>query len=79
MIVTIVAVLCQNLAGVPASQPVIVCHEEIVVQGEMDMSACFVSQPGIAEWKMQSRFRSQDWEVARIRCIPGIYMKRDAI
>lgn len=76
MIITVVASVCHVLAAVP-SQPV--CHEEIVVQADLPMQACMIGQPAIADWKMHSRFAGDQWRVARVRCIPGDYLPKDAI
>lgn len=74
MITTVVAVLCHSLAGIPA-----VCHEEIVAQQNMPMQQCMMGQPELADWKEKSRFRGEQWHIARIRCIPGDYQVKDAI
>lgn len=81
MIVTIAATLCHMIAGVPDmdDEPEIeVCHEEVLTTVE-DLQACIVSQAGVADWKMKSRFRDDEWTISRIRCIPGTYFKRDAL
>lgn len=75
MQITVVALLCQMLGSIP--EPV--CHEEIVVKDEMPMHACELSQAAIAQWKSQSIYRGDIWHIARIRCIPGDYVLRDAI
>lgn len=79
MILTIIAVMCQTIPALPAQNPIEVCHEEIVAQEDMPIQACFMAQPAVAEWKERSQFRSGDWTVARIRCLPGLVPKRDMI
>lgn len=73
MIVTVVAVMCFSLSQVP------VCHEEIVVKDNSGMMACLYSLPAVADWKMHSKFKSDDWRIERVRCIPGDYEPKDAI
>jgi uncharacterized protein len=82
MIITVIAALCQSLSTGPqpaANQPVTVCHEEVLAREDMPMQACFISQAAVADWKEHSRFRSADWSVARIRCVPGIAEPRSMI
>ena len=67
MQITVVVVMCHMLAGVP--QPV--CHEAIVVKGDMSMRVCILSQPALADWKARSIYRSDEWTISRIKCIPG--------
>lgn len=75
MQVTVVVLICHALGSIP--QPV--CREEIVVKDNMPMQACFLSQAAIADWKAHSIFRGEQWTVARIKCVPGDYVIKDAI
>jgi hypothetical protein len=74
MQITVVALMCHTLASIP--QPV--CREEIVVKDEMPMQACMLSQPAIADWKRRSMFSGDQWNVARIKCVPGDYVLKGA-
>jgi hypothetical protein len=42
------------------------------------MQACMLSQPAIADWKRRSVFRGDQWNVARIKCVPGDYVLKGA-
>lgn len=75
MQISVVLTLCHALGSMP--QPV--CREEIAIKDEMPMQACLVSQAAIADWKAHSIFRGDQWTVARIKCVPGDYVIRDAI
>lgn len=75
MQLTVVAVMCHALASI--SQPV--CREEIVIEDDMPMQACFLSQAALADWKSRSIFKSDDWTIARIKCVPGDYVIKDSI
>ena len=75
MNITVVASVCHALANI--SSPV--CHEAIVVQDDMPMQMCLLSQPAIAEWKANSIYRGDQWTINRILCIPGDYQPKDAI
>jgi hypothetical protein len=76
MIITVVATLCHTLGAIP--QPV--CREEIVVQEDMAMQACFLSQPALAQWKEASIYRGDNWTIQRIKCVPGSgYVIKDKI
>ena len=75
MKITVVASVCHALTNISAP----VCHEEIVVQDDMPMQMCLLSQPAIAEWKANSLYRGDQWTINRIRCIPGDYQPKDAI
>jgi hypothetical protein len=75
MQISVVVLLCQTLGAIP--QPV--CREELVVKEDMPMQACFLSQPAIAQWKSATIYRGDSWTVARIKCVPGDYVIRDAI
>lgn len=77
MNVTIVAVICATAAG-PAG-PTQFCHEEILTRAATSIGECVNSWAQIADWKMKSRYASDDYKIARIRCIPGTYEKRDAL
>ena len=74
MQVSIVAVMCHALAGVPS-----VCHEELITKTEMENSIieCAMTQPALAEWKMNSKFASDQWWIKRIKCAPGDYVLKD--
>jgi hypothetical protein len=74
MTLTIVAVLCQSLAGAPAP----LCHEEIVTRVD-SLQACIMFPANLAQWKMVGRFADDSWTISKVRCIPGTYEKRDAI
>jgi hypothetical protein len=75
MKITVVALLCHSLATI--SEPV--CREEIVTHEEMPMHACVFSQAAIAEWKDRTIFRGEQWTIAKIKCVPGDYVLKDAI
>ena len=74
MNITVVAILCQALAGFPAPA----CHEEIVTRAD-SLQACMLFPPSLAQWKMDGRFADDRWTISKVRCIPGSYEKRDAI
>ncbi len=76
MMITVVALMCHTVAAVPAAP---LCHEEIIVQDDMPMQSCLIAQPAIADWKMKSKYQGDQWHIARIRCIPGDYVVKDAI
>lgn len=77
MIVTIAATVCTLLNPVTATD-VLACHEEVLHEAD-SIQECVMSQTAIADWKMKSRFAGPDYVVARIRCIPGHYLKRDEL
>lgn len=74
MIVTVVAIVCHTLPGLPQ-----LCHEEIVARQEMPMQACLISQAALADWKSKSKYRGDQWTIGRIKCVPGAYEPKDAI
>jgi hypothetical protein len=74
MQITVVVLLCHTVASIPQA----VCHEEIVVRDEMPM-ACILSQAALADWKAHSIYAGQQWEIGRIRCVPGDYVIRGAL
>ena len=75
MQITVVVVLC-HILGVITSP---VCREEIVTKQEMPMQACFLSQPALAQWKASTIYRDDTWHIARIKCVPGDYVLKNAI
>lgn len=75
MQISVIAVLCHALAIIP--EPV--CHEELVVKDNMGMQECTISQGALAEWKAHSIYRSDSWYIARIKCVSGDYVIKDAI
>lgn len=74
MSITVVAVLCHALAGIPAPA----CHEEIVTHVD-SLQACIMFPANLAQWKQAGRFADDSWTISKVRCIPGSYEKRDAI
>jgi hypothetical protein len=83
MQITVVAVMCHTLgAFVPESvgtAPDPVCREVIVIQDEMPMQACMLSQPALADWKERSIFRGDQWLISRIKCVPGDYVPKERV
>ena len=75
MQITVVALLCHSLGSIPAP----VCREEIVVKDDMSMTACMIAQPAIADWKEHSIYKGPQWSIARIKCVPGDYVIKDAV
>ena len=75
MQITVVAVMCLVLGAVVAegvgTLSEAVCREVIVVKQDMPMQACMLSQSALADWKANSIYKTDDWRVARIRCVPG--------
>jgi hypothetical protein len=76
MQVTVVAVMCHSLGAILAQSigalpddPV--CREVIVIQQDMPMQSCLLSQPALAEWKANSVYSSDNWRISRIKCVPG--------
>jgi hypothetical protein len=78
MTITIVAVLCHLVTVHTGADPLDVCHEEIVHVGD-SMQECMMFPASLAQWKDAGRFRDDEWRIAKVRCIPGTYEKRDAI
>lgn len=87
MTLTIVASLCQVLAAAttgasaPNVEPSLIqlCHEEIVLRADMPLQACFNIWPGVADWKMKSRFRDDEWTIGEVRCEPGFYLRKEQL
>lgn len=75
MFVTVVAVMCHMLAGVP--EPV--CQEEIVTDSSMSQELNFFEcmsrgQAPLAKWKDEHPiYRSDAWKIQRYKCVPGHY------
>jgi hypothetical protein len=64
----------------PQIQPAAaVCREVIVIQNDMPMQACMLSQPALADWKERSIYRGEQWRVSRIKCVPATARRREAI
>lgn len=75
MQISIVAVMCHALAAAPSD----LCHEELITKVEMEdsLTACIMSQPALAEWKMKSKFADDHWWIKRVKCVPGNYVLKD--
>ena len=71
MFITLIAVLCHSLAGSP------VCVEETVIDSdvnkELTLMGCAIgAQPVLAQWKSADpTYRSEDYWIARYKCVPG--------
>jgi hypothetical protein len=83
MQITVVAVVCHTLgAVVPQSidtLPDPVCREVIVIQSDMSLQSCMLSQPALADWKGRSIYSSDQWRISRIKCVPGDYVPKARI
>ena len=79
---TVVAVMCHTLGAIAQpvdSLPEPVCREVIVIKNDMPMQACMLSQPALADWKERSIYRSDQWLISRIKCVPGDYVAQERI
>jgi hypothetical protein len=83
MQITVVAVMCHTIGAVAPQSvgtlPDPVCREVIVIQNDMPMQACMLSQPALADWKERSIYRGEQWRVSRIKCVPGDYVPKQHI
>ena len=83
MQITVVAVMCHTIGAVSPQSvgtlPDPVCREVIVIQNDMPMQACMLSQPALADWKERSIYRGEQWRVSRIKCVPGDYVPKQRI
>jgi hypothetical protein len=83
MQITVVAVMCHTIGAVAPQSvgtlPDPVCREIIVIQNDMPMQACMLSQPALADWKERSIYRGEQWRVSRIKCVPGDYVPKQHI
>jgi hypothetical protein len=83
MQITVVAVMCHTIGAVAPQSvgtlPDPVCREVIVIQNDMSMQACMLSQPALADWKERSIYRGEQWRVSRIKCVPGDYVPKQRI
>jgi hypothetical protein len=73
MQISVVVSVCHVLGTI--SQPL--CHEELITKADMPMQACLISQAAVADWKNRSIYRGDNWNINRIRCIPGDYVLKD--
>jgi hypothetical protein len=83
MQITVVAVMCHTIGAISPQSvgtlPDPVCREVIVIQNDMPMQACMLSQPALAGWKERSIYRGEQWRVSRIKCVPGDYVPKERI
>ncbi len=83
MQITVVAVMCHTIGAVAPQSvgtlPDPVCREVIVIQNDMPMQDCMLSQPALADWKERSIYRGEQWRVSRIKCVPGDYVPKQRI
>jgi hypothetical protein len=83
MQITVVAVMCHTIGAISPQSvgtlPDPVCREVIVIQNDMPMQACMLSQPALADWKERSIYRGEQWRVSRIKCVPGDYVPKQRI
>jgi hypothetical protein len=83
MEITVVAVMCHAIGAVVAqsvdSLPDPVCREVVVIKNDMPMQSCIFSQPALADWKERSIYRSDQWWISRIKCVPGDYVPKERI
>ncbi len=81
MQITVIAVMCHTMGAFVAESPApdLVCREVIVIQNDMPMQACMLSQPALAEWKERSIYRGHQWRISRIKCVPGDYVPKERV
>jgi hypothetical protein len=65
---TIIAVLC-HLVTVDGNS-FQACHEEVAFS-DLPMSACPLAQIGLAQWKANGPYSSDEWRVAGFKCAFG--------
>jgi len=67
----LIAILCHIGAGTHLS-----CHRETVWQGEVDDAddVCDASRSVITQWKLGSKFASNEWAVLAYQCKAGTYI-----
>jgi hypothetical protein len=75
--------MCHVLGTIVAegvsTAPEAVCREVIVIKQDMPMQACMLSQPALAEWKSNSIYNGDGWNIARIKCVPGDYVPKERV
>ncbi len=82
MLITLVAVLCHSVSGIP--EPV--CVEEIVTDNDMSgitwMSCQVSAQEGISKWmsenpkyaaSIEAPHAEGSWHLSKWKCVPGQY------
>jgi hypothetical protein len=83
MQITLVAVMCHTIgAFVPQSVdtfPDPVCREVIVINDDMSLQSCVLSQPALADWKARSIYSGASWWISRIKCVPGDYVAKERV
>jgi hypothetical protein len=81
--ITVVAVMCHTLGAITPQAvdtlPDPLCREVIVIKEDMPMQSCMLSQPALADWKERSIYRSDQWWISRIKCIPGDYVPKERV
>ena len=43
------------------------------------MQACMLSQPTLADWKVNSIYKSDSGRIERIKCVPGDYVPKERV
>ena len=38
-----------------------------------------LSQPALADWKANSIYKSDNWRIERIKCVPGDYVPKERV
>lgn len=86
MFVMVVVVMCHMISPGAAGtfKPYETCREIFVTDSDQTPSlsfmSCQLSQPAIAEWKMNSKYADDSYRIDRIKCIPDrSYTLKDAI
>jgi hypothetical protein len=77
--ISVVVTLCHLVTVDPQSTPITACFERVAGKNEISISACGLLMPGIADWKEKSRYASEDYFIATIRCVEGDYQSKDEL
>jgi hypothetical protein len=71
--ISVVVTICHLITLEPGSVPVTACFERVAGKVEINLNACVFLQPGVANWKENSRYAGDDYFIGAIRCVEGDY------
>ena len=77
--ISVVVTLCHLLTVDPGSAPVTACFERLAGKIEINIHACGLLIPGIADWKEKSRYAGDAYFVGAVRCVEGDYQSKDEL
>jgi hypothetical protein len=69
--ITVIVTICHLVTLDPESKPLTACFDRVAGKIEININACGMLMPGVADWKERSRYAGDDYYLGGIHCVEG--------